>query len=461
MDSKQIELSIKDFSPRGFGVASSPDASRTTKIEVAHSIPGDRVLVELRRRSKRVQKGRLLELLSPSADRVEPRCAHATMCGGCCWQSMSYDAQIRHKQQRIFESFGDLIKDDVEIRAMIPCSDPWAYRNKMEFSFSENRAGDKYLGLMIAHAEPYVFNVERCHIAPLWMSECLSRVRSWWEASGIQAYHPPKDTGTLRYLTLRESVRTGQKMAVLNVSGNPEYAPSKEQVELFKKAVGEGVGIFLRIHQAMKGTPTRFYEMHLAGTDHIEEELRLKEGPLRFKISPASFFQPNTLQAEKLYDAAMDFLGVGQELVYDLFCGTGTLGMAAARKSKRVIGIELSPEAVLDAQENAKKNQLENIEFHQGDAAKILTRLLASPDFKRPDVAIVDPPRAGLGEQALHQIKTLSPQKILYVSCNPITQADDIRSLREAGYRLIALQAVDQFPHTAHIENIALLSKRG
>lgn len=457
MDSSQIELTIQDFSARGFGVASTED--RRSKIEVAHAIPGDRVLVELRRRKKRVQKGRLLELLSPSADRVEPRCAHASLCGGCSWQSMSYEAQIRHKQERVLHFFQGQIESETKLLPMIPCEVPWSYRNKMEFSFSENRAGTKYLGLMIAHAEPYVFNVERCHIAPEWMSSCLGRVRTWWEASGIQAYYPPKDTGTLRYLTLRESVRGGQKMAVLNVSGNPDYAPPREQLERFVEAVGDGMGIFIRIHQTKKGTPTRFYEMHLAGLDHVEEELRLKCGSLRFKISPASFFQPNTLQAEKLYDAAMDLLGAGNRLVYDLYCGTGTLGMSAARISERVVGIELSPEAVLDAEENAKKNSLSNISFYQGDAAKILTRLMATDGFERPDCVIVDPPRAGLGELALHQIQALLPKKILYVSCNPETQAEDVRFLIKAGYRLIALQAVDQFPHTAHVENLALLQR--
>lgn len=457
MDSTQVELTIQDFTPRGFGVADSPE--RKAKVEVAHAIPGDRVLVELRRRRHRVQKGRLLELLTPSADRVEPRCAHASLCGGCCWQAMAYEAQLRHKQERILDVFQGQIGSDTTVLPSIPCETPWGYRNKMEFSFSENRAGAKYLGLMIAHAEPYVFNVEHCHIAPTWMSECLGRVRTWWEASGIQAYYPPKDSGSLRYLTLRESVRLGQKMAVLNVSGNPEFAPPKEQLEKFVEAVGDGVGIFLRIHQTKKGTPTRFYEMHLAGLDHIEEELRLKSGPLRFKISPASFFQPNTLQAEKLYDAAMDLLGPGQKLVYDLYCGTGTLGMAAARISDQVVGIELSPEAVFDAVENAAKNGLSNIRFYEGDAAAILTRLMDSAEFERPDAVIVDPPRAGLGELAIHQLKVLLPKKILYVSCNPATQAEDIKALGASGYRLVAMQAVDQFPHTAHIENLALLER--
>lgn len=454
MNSSEVELSIQDFSSRGFGVASCKE--RRSKIEVAHTIPGDRVLVELRRRKQRVQKGRLLQLLSPSEDRVEPRCTHASLCGGCSWQQMAYDAQLRHKQQRIFHFFEGLIDSEARLLPMIPCESPWAYRNKMEFSFSENRGGAKYLGLMIAHAEPYVFNLEECRIAPSWMSECLGRVRSWWEASGIQAYYPPKDTGALRYLTLRSSVRTDQKMAVLNVSGNPEFAPPKEELLKFTQAVGDGVGVFIRIHQTKKGVPTRFYEMHLAGLDHIEEELRLKTGPLRFKISPASFFQPNTLQAEKLYDAAMDLIGEGGRLLFDLYCGTGTLGMAAARKAKRVIGIELSPEAILDAEENALKNGLSNISFYQGDAAEITARLLAT-GHELPECVIVDPPRAGLGEAALQQIKALSPNKILYVSCNPETQAEDVKRLASWGYRLAAMQAVDQFPHTAHIENLALL----
>jgi 23S rRNA (uracil1939-C5)-methyltransferase len=449
------DLSIEDFSPRGFGLA----ASGRSQIEVAHAIPGDRVRVELRRKRDRVQKGRLLELLSPSKDRIEARCGHASLCGGCCWQTMAYPAQIAHKEERIRRSFCDLIHPGVDVRPIIPCDEPWAYRNKMEFSFSENRVPTRFLGLMIAHAEPYVFNVERCHIAPEWMSECLSRVRTWWEASGLPAYYPPLDRGTLRYLTLREGVRTNQKMAVLNVSGNPDFAPPKEQLLRFVDAVGEGISIFVRIHQTKKGVPTRFYEMHLAGADHIEEILELADGPLHFKISPSSFFQPNTIQAEKLYQAAISMLGEDHPVVYDLYCGTGTLGMAAAPRARLVVGIELSPEAVLDAEENAKRNHLSNIQFYQGDVGSNLTRFLAESAIPRPDAVIVDPPRAGLDELALHQLKILSPKKIVYVSCNPATQSENIRDLVQAGYVLRCLQGVDQFPHTAHIENVALLTR--
>lgn len=454
MEQQAVELSIEDFCARGFGLAHL----NGTPIEIAHAIPGDQVKVEIRRRSRRVKKGRLLEIISPSKDRVSPRCQHATLCGGCCWQSMDYSAQAAHKQAYIHRAFQDLIDPTVKVLPFVSCDEPWAYRNKMEFTFSENRGGTKYLGLMIAHAEPYVFNLEECHIAPRWMAECLTRVRKWWEQSGLTAYYPPKDTGTLRYLTLREAVRTGQKMAILNVSGNANFAPPKAEVEKFVQAVGENIGIFLRIHQLCKGTPTRFYEMHLAGSDHIMEKMQLLHGSLSFKISPASFFQPNTIQAEKLYHAAISLLE-SEDMVYDLYCGTGTLGMAAAATSRQVIGIEASPEAVLDAEENAKLNQISNIRFLQGDAGTVLTRLMGAASFLRPSAVIVDPPRAGLDPLMLHHLKTLLPKKILYVSCNPLTQAENIRELVTIGYRILSMQAVDQFPHTAHIENIALLSR--
>ena len=222
----------------------------------------------------------------------------------------------------------------------------------MEFTFSENRGGMRYLGLMIAQAEPYVFNVEECHLANSWCSQLLRAVRQWWEISGLKAYNPPRDEGTLRYLTLREAVRTGQKMAILNVSGNPESAPTRAQLNALVQTVqealpGDQVSLFLRVHQTKKGRPTQFFEMHLNGPDHIIEELHLSGGKLSFKISPISFFQPNTLQAEKLYDTALQLLAPLQpSVVFDLYCGTGTLGMAASRFAKQVIGVELSPEAV-------------------------------------------------------------------------------------------------------------------
>jgi 23S rRNA (uracil1939-C5)-methyltransferase len=315
----------------------------------------------------------------------------------------------------------------------------------------------KYLGLMIAQAEPYVYNTEECHLCNLWFSDVLNAIRSWWEKSGLTAYNPPKDEGTLRYVTLREAVRTGQRMVILNVSGNPDFAPTRSSLDSFVETVrsvaGSDVSLFLRVHQTKKGRPTQFYEMHLGGPDHIVEQLHLQGGNLSFKISPSSFFQPNTLQAEKLYDTALNLLDPFKpSLVYDLYCGTGTLAMAASRKAQQVIGIELSPEAVLDAKENLQRNNLTNCTFIQGDVGKTLASLHALPD-----AVIVDPPRAGLDPLAMQHLRKLQPKVILYISCNPLTQAENVRELMQDGYKIHALQPVDQFPHTYHIENIALL----
>jgi 23S rRNA (uracil1939-C5)-methyltransferase len=443
-----MEASVQNFSSKGYGVADD--------VEIAHVIPGDRILFELTRKKRLPQKGRLLEILTPSPDRVEPRCAHARTCGGCSWQQMAYSAQLKEKELRVQKAF-KRPSDPI-----IPCETPFGYRNKMEFTFSENRGGQKYLGLMIAQAEPYVFNLTECHLTSHWFVEVLSAVRGWWEASGLKAYYPPADTGSLRYLTIREAVRTGQKMAILNVSGNPEFALTRPQLDSYAAAVQSAVqgdiSVFIRIHQTKKGRPTHFFEMHLAGPDHIVEELHLKEGPLSFKISPISFFQPNTRSAEKLYDAALSMLP-DCSTVFDLYCGTGTLGMAASQKAKQVVGIELSPESVIDAQENLIRNRITNMVIHQGDVGKIITRLMGEPGFVRPDAVIVDPPRAGLDPLALHNLKILLPKTIIYISCNPLTQAENVEELLKAGYQLKRLQPIDQFPHTYHIENIALLER--
>jgi 23S rRNA (uracil1939-C5)-methyltransferase len=443
-----MESTVQHFSSKGYGVADDT--------EIAHVIPGDKILFELTRKRRLPKKGRLLEILTPSVDRVEPRCIHARTCGGCCWQQMAYSAQLKQKQERVSKAFQQ------EPDPIIPCDNPFGYRNKMEFTFSENRGGMKYLGLMIAQAEPYVFNLTECHLTSSWFTDVLSSVRAWWEGSAIKAYYPPEDTGSLRYLTLREATRTSQKMAILNVSGNADYALKRPELDAFMAAVTSAVSgdisIFLRIHQTKKGRPTNFYEMHLSGPDHIVEELRLKGGTLTFKISPISFFQPNTLSAEKLYDAALSMLPPCDTL-FDLYCGTGTLGMAASRHVRQVIGIELSPEAVIDAEENLKRNQITNMALFQGDVGKVITDLMSEASFIRPDAVIVDPPRAGLDPLALQHLKTLLPKTIVYISCNPLTQAENVQELLKAGYRLKRLQPLDQFPHTYHIENIALLER--
>ncbi len=436
-------LAIQDLSPRGYGVA----RWQKNKIEIAHAIPGDTVLADCNLRRNRPAKGRILSILSPSPDRVEPRCAHASLCGGCCWQQMDYNAQLRYKQAFVEATFGS------PVQPILSAPSPWRYRNKMEFSFSENRAGTKFLGLMIAQAEPYVFNVEHCHLTNPWMSEVLRTVRDWWSQSALPAYNGRDNSGLLRYLTLREGMRTGQKMAILNTSASLD---TEGFVDAVRSALpGEEPSIFLRIHRTLKGTPTDFSEEHLSGPTFIIEELRLSDRTLSFAISPSSFFQPNTLQAEVLYDTAMRLLAPApSNLLFDLYAGTGTLAMAFASRVAKVVAVELNSQSVLDGQNNAQRNNITNVTFHAGDVGNILTKI-----GQQPDAVIVDPPRAGLDPQAVQQLIRLSPQKILYIACNPLTQTENCQELLAAGYSLAAIQPVDQFPHTYHIENIVLLVK--
>lgn len=449
-----IDLTIDSYSKKGHGIGT---LASKKQVEVAHAVPGDRLQVGWRKQRRSVQKGRLIDIVAASPMRVEPRCVHARTCGGCCWQQMDYAGQLEQKTQWIGAIFAGNTVDPI-----IPCDRLFGYRNKMEFSFSQNRGGERYLGLMIAQAEPYVFNVSECHLGPPWFAEVLTAVRSWWIATGLDAYYPPQDTGALRHLTLREAFYTKQKMAVLNVSGRPEFAPSREDLASFVKTLQETVGeisIFLRIHMCQKGVPTQFYEMHLAGSDHIVEKMRLGDDLFSFKISPVSFFQPNTTQAEKLYMAALSMLPRPLDLVYDLYAGTGTLGLAASKIAKEVVGIEWSPEAVLDAEANRSLNGIQNYTIHQGDVGKILDAWMQNPDFKRPDAVLIDPPRAGLDAAALMHLKNLMPKSIVYLSCNPKTQGANVKELLDAGYSLKRVQPVDQFPHTYHIENIALLER--
>jgi 23S rRNA (uracil1939-C5)-methyltransferase len=371
-------------------------------------------------------------------------CAHVEECGGCPWQKMPYEEQLAQKQKLVQDLFPYLT-----CRPILACADPWHYRNKMEYSFSQDKAGNKYLGLYMRGRRNRVLNLQECSIAPRWMTEALRTTRTWWEGTSLSAYHPYKDTGVLRNLTLRGSNRTGDKMAILTVSGRPEFAIPKSELDKWVEAM-QGMSCFLRIQQTAKGMPTQFYELHLSGKTHIEE----RHSGAVFAISPTSFFQPNTTQSEQLYSEALKILAPSKEdYILDLYAGTATIGILFAPHVRKVTSIEINPYAILDAKENLNANGMANLELVQGDASKVVAEMTETPDS-----IIVDPPRSGLGAKALEPIVHLRPKKILYISCNPKTQAADIQLLAHEGYAVKALQPVDQFPHTPHVENIALLS---
>lgn len=463
MEDKDTIITIDSISLKGHGQGFSLD-NPLKIVEVAHTAIGDTAKILLNRRKR---KGRLLEVLKPSVDRCEPKCSHASLCGGCTLQQVKYEKQLQVKEFFIQKAFSELLfSQNTELYSIMPCEFPWQYRNKMEFSFSQNKANTKFLGLKIAQASSFVFNLTSCHLAPSWFSDVVLSVKDFWEKSNLQAYNPPKNTGSLRTLTIRYAFATDEKMVILTVSGHPDFAIGKKELDLFVEAVkgcvndSSKLSIFLCIQQIQKGEPTQFFEMNLFGSDHIKETLTLplkKPIELSFLISPTSFFQPNSKQAQNLYAHAIEMAALDSEdVLFDLYAGTGTLGIAMAQFVKKVVSIELNRYAVFDAKQNAELNGIKNITFHPGDVNKVLEKLIAEKEFVSPDVVVVDPPRAGLEPSAIKTILSLKPKKILYVSCNPVSQARDSEVLIEGGYNLCKMQPVDQFPHTAHIENIAL-----
>ncbi len=384
-----------------------------------------------------------------------PRCRHFPTCGGCTRQQLSYPAQLALKQ-----AYLEKLYEGMPLLPIIPCSSPWQYRNKMEFSFSQDRAGSRFLGLFKKRAR--VVDLEECSIVPPWFMGVLAAVREWWAQSGLFAYRM-NDTGTLRTLIVREGRRMGDKLIMLTVSGNPLFAMSREQRQSFVEAVFGAVGkervaVFVRVQQICKGRETQFFEMHLAGPDHLLEKCTVEGKEFTFKISPSSFFQPNTEMAEVLYTQALGQIRARVAHLMDLYAGIGTLGLVCARKALQVTSIELNPYAVYDAESNKELNGVDHCTMVCGDVGKVLKERVFTPDFVSPECLIVDPPRSGLDPTAMQVIRQLKPKEIIYVSCNPQTQVDNIRALAQEGYQADHLQPVDQFPHTTHIEMVAHLS---
>lgn len=471
-----VDLTINRLSPKGNGIATyQHPAGIEWTVEVPFTIPGDVVKAKIYKKSKGLHLSSLEEIITPSPHRQAPRCVHFGICGGCRWQQMSYSDQLQWKQKSVQHAFKAMLNDQIIFSPIVPSDHEWQYRNKMEFSFSQNAQGEHYLGLMVDAGRGKVLNLTECHLVHPWFVTVLEAVRKWWADSDLKAFHPYRNTGSLRVLTVREGMHTGDKLVMLTVSGNPDYALTKEQITSFTETVKEAIeptfprdqlSIFLRIHQAVKGTPTSFYEMHLYGPDHLNETMQVTNASrqpgerLTFNISPSAFFQPNTDQAEKFYSLALQMADASKSsVVYDLYCGTGTIGLSLASHVKHVVGIEASPEAALDAKTNAALNNIKNYQVFCGDVRHVLKTVFTEKELPPPDILIIDPPRVGLEAEALEYVLAFNVPTIVYISCNPKTQAANVSEMLEAGYHITAIQPVDQFPHTVHIENIVILKK--
>lgn len=449
MKHSSIELDLTKYSKRG--VAQGSLGSK--KVEVRGAMVGETVAATVRRKRKGVHLATLERILTPSPDRTPSRCGHFPKCGGCTFQMLPYPKELEHKQSVIAALFGHSLP-------ILPSPSVWEYRNKMEYTFSQDKEGTRYLGLIEAGSRGKVIPLTECHLTKPWFIEVKEAVAQWWEKHALQAYHMPSNAGHLRNLIVREGTNTKERMVILVVSGVPEFALPKEAIQDFVTLLkpfdlGDSLHLFLQVQQAIPGKPTQVFEVHLYGREWLKETLVLSEKEkYSLKISPSAFFQPNTAQAGILYSKAIEIADPSpSDVVYDLYCGTGTIGMAFSPYVDRVLGVELNPYAVYDAQANIEENGIDNVEVVKGDVGKVLE------EMKAPDIAIVDPPRPGLEPKAMGHILRLKPKKLLYISCNPYTQKENVDRFVEEGYTLQVVQPVDQFPHTPHCENIVLLTR--
>ena len=460
---KSCIVEVERFSKKGHGIGSCTEFSK--QVEIPKVFIGEKVLAKIFKSKQGLHQADLISIETKHPARVSARCEQSDVCGGCSWQQLAYPIQLEIKEKKIKELFKELALD-AKIKPIIAMDDPWQFRNKMEFTFFQTRENEKSIGLVKTGSKGRVIDIKRCHLCPTWMSQALEATRQWWNQTNIEAYHRLKQTGTLHLLTLREGTNTKEKMVILTVCGEPSSSFTHQELKGFKealcKAIPDLTSLFLQIKTIKEGSPTTASEMLIYGKDHIEEKMSVKiteelEKTYVFKISPSSFFQPSTPQAEKLLAAALELMKERPlRTVLDLYCGTATFGMVFSSLANQVIGVELNPYAVYDAQVNIERNQISNLKVIRADVKDVLKVI---QDLDQIDLVIIDPPRAGLGHKAIEDVVKFNSETILYVSCNPYTQAEDVKILIQKGYRVESIGPLDQFAHTPHVENIVLLTK--
>ena len=429
-------------------------------------IPGDIVDLQVTKKREKYQEARVVRITTNSSDRILPFCEHFEVCGGCKWQYLAYEKQLFYKQKQVSDQLQRIGKVIVpEITPIKGSANSTFYRNKLEFTFSnrrwltldEVRSGDHFddmnvLGFHVQGMFDKVLNVKKCWLQPDPSNSIRNAVRDYALANDLAFYDLRNKEGFLRNLIIR-TTSIGELMVIVNF-----FSENIEKREALLKFMGtkfpEITSLQYVINQKGNDTITD-QEIHVfKGRDHIIEEM---EG-LKFIIGPKSFYQTNSLQAWELYKIARNFAGLtGNEVVYDLYTGTGTIACFIASKASKVIGIEYVPEAISDAKINAENNNIVNTKFYAGDMKDILTKDFIA-EHGHPDVIITDPPRAGMHEEVIDTLLFAAPERIVYVSCNPATQARDIHLLSH-NYKVTRVQPVDMFPHTHHVENVVLLEK--
>ncbi|MCB9258912.1 MAG: 23S rRNA (uracil(1939)-C(5))-methyltransferase RlmD [Ignavibacteriales bacterium] len=473
-----IEVNIESYAFEGKGIARinqseldhvSSDSDKKYILFVHNSYPGDVVKAKIQKLKKSYGEAVTTEIIKPGLGRIESQCKHYGICGGCKQQDLDYEFQTKYKHEQvkdIFERIGGI--KDFEMLPIIGCENTFHYRNKMDFSFTpqrwltieeinseENLDKDFALGFHVPKVYSKVINIEECFLQSDRATEILNFTRDFFKTKNTSIYSSNENKGFLRNLVLRESFSLDHFMVNL-VTFEEDDDLLNEFAENLKSNFPFITTLVNNVNLKKANIAFGDYEKIYFGDGIIYDTI----GEFKFRISANSFFQTNTLQAEKLYQTALDFAEFnGNEIVYDLYSGASTISIFVSKFVKQVYGFESVRDAVKDGKTNCKLNNIENVKSFEVDLNKSFLPFLEEKKIIKPNVVIADPPRAGMNPKTVKDILDLEPEKIVYVSCNPSTQARDIKLLCEEKYKLVKIQPVDMFPQTYHIESVALLVK--
>jgi 23S rRNA (uracil1939-C5)-methyltransferase len=419
---------------------------------IPHAMPGERVQVKVTEVKKNYARGELLSVITPSPHRVKPVCHIYEECGGCQLQHMSYGEQLTWKRQVVVDAITRIGKlRAVTVHPTLGTEDPWYYRNKMQFPVGE-RGGDIVAGCF-ARGSHDIVDTERCYIQHALNNEIVVQAKQIIQALHLTTYNEKTGTGLIRHILGRVGVKTGEVMVVL-VTNGLEIPRKNEVIALLQERIPGIVSIIQNINTKNTNVILGEEARTLWGQDTITDYI----GPFQFKIAARSFFQVNTPQAAVLYNKALEYARLsGKETVIDAYCGTGTITLFLAQKAHKVYGIEVVPEAIENAKDNAALNGITNAKFSVGDAVELMPRMFQAGI--RPEVIVVDPPRAGCAQEVLDTFIKMEPQCIVYVSCNPSSLARDLAYLEQFQYHTEEIAPVDMFPHTSHVECVALIER--
>ena len=442
---QDVQLNIEGYTAEGNGVGHFDGQA----VFVSGAAKGDTIIAHVIKAKKTYAIGIIKQILKKSEDRIPVDCAHFRSCGGCAYRHISYEAEMKLKKQKVIDAFTRLAHLEVKVNDIITCKTE-RYRNKAQYPVGFDK---EVIAGFYAQKSHRIINSSNCVLQPEEFAEIVEIVKDWMTEFGISAYESATGKGLIRHIYIRKAFVTGQIMVCLVINGD-EIPKSQELIDDLLKIKGlKSVVLNKNIEKTnvILGVECKT----LWGEDCIEDVLC----GVKIRLSPLSFYQVNHDCAELLYNKASEYVGAtGDETVLDLYCGAGTIGLSMAKSVEKVIGVEIIPEAILDAKENAKRNNIENCEFYCGDA-KDAVKILKDKNIE-PDAVILDPPRKGCDREVLEDVAEMNPKRIVYVSCDVSTQARDCAILKELGYETIEVTPVDMFPRTSHTESVSLIVKQ-